>query len=47
MRIEPIGSYPWYLRPIFRIQRRRYGKVLDSAPHRLAEQRTGKDLSLV
>ncbi|NJO55345.1 MAG: carboxymuconolactone decarboxylase family protein [Rhodospirillales bacterium] len=33
MRISPnpIGSYPWYLRPFFWAQRRRYGEVLEPA----------------
>jgi AhpD family alkylhydroperoxidase len=33
MRIEakPLGRYPWYLRPFFWNQRRKYGKVLDAA----------------
>ena len=33
MRImpRPRGRYPWYLRPFFRNQRRKYGAVLDSA----------------
>lgn len=33
MRIEakPLGAYPWYLRPFFRNQKRKYGAVLDSA----------------
>lgn len=33
MRIvpEPIKSYPWYLRPFFWNQRRKYGRVLDAA----------------
>ena len=33
MRIEakPLGAYPWYLRPFFWNQRRKYGAVLDSA----------------
>jgi len=33
MRIEPkpIGSYPWYLRPFFWNQKRKYGAVLDAA----------------
>ncbi len=33
MRIaaKPLGSYPWYLRPFFWNQRRKYGAVLDSA----------------
>ena len=33
MRIGPkrIAAYPWYLRPLFWLQRRRYGAVLDSA----------------
>lgn len=33
MRIEtkPIGAYPWYLRPFFWHQRRKYGRVLDAA----------------
>jgi AhpD family alkylhydroperoxidase len=33
MRIEPKprAGYPWYLRPFFRNQRRKYGAVLDSA----------------
>lgn len=33
MRVEPAGfhSLPWYLKPIFRAQRRRYGAPLDSA----------------
>jgi len=30
IRVEPkpLGQYPWYLRPFFRSQRRRYGEVL-------------------
>ena len=28
---KPLGGYPWYLRPFFWNQRRRYGKVLDAA----------------
>ncbi|MEX1206322.1 MAG: carboxymuconolactone decarboxylase family protein [Dongiaceae bacterium] len=33
MRISarPFGEYPWYLRPFFWKQRRKYGAVLDSA----------------
>ncbi len=33
MRIEPrpLARYPWYLRPFFWNQRRKYGAVLDSA----------------
>jgi len=33
MRVEPkpLGQYPWYLRPFFWNQRRKYGAVLDSA----------------
>ena len=33
MRIEPkpLRAYPWYLRPFFWNQRRKYGAVLDSA----------------
>jgi AhpD family alkylhydroperoxidase len=33
MRIpaKPLASYPWYLRPFFWNQRRKYGAVLDSA----------------
>ncbi len=33
MRIKamPIGSYAWYLRPFFWNQRRKYGRVLDTA----------------
>ncbi|UCH74473.1 MAG: carboxymuconolactone decarboxylase family protein [Rhodospirillales bacterium] len=33
MRIEarPLNRYPWYLRPFFWNQRRKYGAVLDSA----------------
>jgi AhpD family alkylhydroperoxidase len=33
MRIEarPLRRYPWYLRPFFANQRRKYGQVLDSA----------------
>ncbi len=33
MRVEPkpIFSYPWYLRPFFWNQRRKYGRVLDAA----------------
>ncbi len=33
MRIEPkpLSSYPWYLRPFFWNQKRKYGAVLDSA----------------
>lgn len=29
--VKPLGSYPWYLRPFFWNQRRKYGAVLDSA----------------
>lgn len=28
---KPMTVYPWYLRPFFRNQRRKYGRVLDSA----------------
>ncbi len=28
---KPLNSYPWYLRPFFWNQRRKYGAVLDSA----------------
>ena len=28
---KPVGQYPWYLRPFFRNQGRKYGSVLDSA----------------
>ena len=28
---KPVRAYPWYLRPFFRNQRRKYGAVLDSA----------------
>jgi AhpD family alkylhydroperoxidase len=28
---KPVGQYPWYLRPFFWNQRRKYGSVLDSA----------------
>jgi AhpD family alkylhydroperoxidase len=33
MRVEakPLGRYPWYLRPLFWNQRRRYGTVLEPA----------------
>jgi len=33
MRIKPrpFGDYPWFLRPLFWLQRRRYGAVLDTA----------------
>ncbi|MDZ3836190.1 MAG: carboxymuconolactone decarboxylase family protein [Rhodospirillales bacterium] len=33
MRVEPksISAYPWYLRPFFWNQRRKYGRVLDAA----------------
>jgi uncharacterized peroxidase-related enzyme len=33
MRVSarPTGSYPWYLRPFFWNQRRKYGQVLDAA----------------
>ena len=33
MRIaaRPLGAYPWYLRPFFWNQRRKYGQVLDAA----------------
>lgn len=33
MRVKPkpMGRYPWYLRPFFWNQRRKYGAVLDSA----------------
>lgn len=33
MHVEPrpIGAYPWYLRPFFWNQRRKYGRVLDAA----------------
>jgi AhpD family alkylhydroperoxidase len=33
MRIpaKPLSTYPWYLRPFFWNQRRKYGKVLDAA----------------
>jgi AhpD family alkylhydroperoxidase len=28
---KPLSSYPWYLRPFFWSQRRKYGQVLDSS----------------
>lgn len=28
---KPLGQYPWYLRPFFWNQRRKYGSVLDAA----------------
>jgi AhpD family alkylhydroperoxidase len=28
---KPLSAYPWYLRPFFWNQRRKYGKVLDAA----------------
>jgi uncharacterized peroxidase-related enzyme len=28
---KPTGAYPWYLRPFFRNQKRKYGAVLDAA----------------
>lgn len=28
---KPLAAYPWYLRPFFASQRRRYGAVLDAA----------------
>jgi AhpD family alkylhydroperoxidase len=28
---KPFGAYPWYLRPFFWNQRRKYGQVLDAA----------------
>lgn len=28
---KPLGAYPWYLRPFFWNQRRKYGRVLDAA----------------
>lgn len=28
---RPLGDYPWYLRLLFRLQRRKYGAVLESA----------------
>lgn len=33
MRVEPkpVSAYPWYLRPFFWNQRRKYGRVLDAA----------------
>ena len=33
MRVEPkpISAYPWYLRPFFWNQKRKYGRVLDAA----------------
>ncbi|MEE8189120.1 MAG: carboxymuconolactone decarboxylase family protein [Kiloniellales bacterium] len=33
MRLTPRqpGAYPWYLRPLFRLQKRKYGAVLQSA----------------
>ena len=33
MRIQPkpLAAYPWYLRPLFWAQRRKYGAMLDSA----------------
>ena len=31
MRIAPVRAYPWYLRPFFWSQRRKYGKVFDAA----------------
>jgi AhpD family alkylhydroperoxidase len=31
MRIAPASTRPWYLRPFFWNQRRKYGKVLDAA----------------
>jgi AhpD family alkylhydroperoxidase len=31
MRIAPAAAYPWYLRPFFWNQRRKYGRVLDAA----------------
>ena len=33
MRIaaRPLGAYPWYLRPFFWNQRRKYGQILDAA----------------
>jgi AhpD family alkylhydroperoxidase len=31
MRIAPASARPWYLRPFFWNQRRKYGKVLDAA----------------
>jgi AhpD family alkylhydroperoxidase len=31
MRIAPAGTRPWYLRPFFWNQRRKYGRVLDAA----------------
>lgn len=27
---KPVSAYPWYLKPLFWLQRRRYGAVLDS-----------------
>jgi AhpD family alkylhydroperoxidase len=29
--VRPLGAYPWYLRPFFWNQRRKYGQVLDAA----------------
>jgi hypothetical protein len=29
--LKPAQAYPWYLRPFFWNQRRKYGAVLDSA----------------
>ena len=29
--VKPLAAYPWYLRPFFWNQRRKYGKVLDAA----------------
>jgi AhpD family alkylhydroperoxidase len=31
MRIAPAAAFPWYLRPFFWNQRRKYGRVLDAA----------------
>lgn len=31
MRLAPARAHPWYLRPFFWNQRRKYGKVLDAA----------------
>ncbi|MEO8225160.1 MAG: carboxymuconolactone decarboxylase family protein [Gammaproteobacteria bacterium] len=28
IQVKPAGEYPWYLRPFFRSQQRRYGQVL-------------------
>jgi AhpD family alkylhydroperoxidase len=29
--VKPLAAYPWYLRPFFWNQRRKYGRVLDAA----------------